>query len=135
MKPIRVYFPVMLAVLLFLATASQAADLKPAASNAGGVRVDVVPVQLAAGQQARFQVSLNTHSVPLDQDLTAVSVLRDSRGREYKPVHWDGAPPGGHHRKGILVFPELSAPLNSVTLTIHDIAGIANRDFAWQLNQ
>lgn len=127
------YFPVIITALLFLASTAMASGFKTVVSNAGGVRVDVIPLQLTTGRAARFEVRLNTHSVPLDQDLATVSVLRDDQGREYKPVQWDGDPPGGHHRKGVLVFPELAAPLASVTLTISNVANIDAREFAWQL--
>lgn len=129
-----VCFPAILIAVLFLATVSVAADFGTMVSNAGGVRVDVLPVQLAAGQTARFVVRLNTHSVNLDYDLTEVAVLRDNQGREYTPTQWDGDPPGGHHRRGVLVFPKLTAPLSSVTLTIRDVARVGARDFTWQLN-
>lgn len=129
------YIPAIIMVLLFLASTAMASDYKTVVSNEGGVRVDVIPLQLANRQAARFEVRLNTHSVPLEQDLAAISVLRDDQGREYKPVQWEGDPPGGHHREGVLVFPELAAPLNSVTLTISSVANVASREFTWKLNQ
>ncbi len=122
-----------LSALLLFATLAIASGFKTEVSNDGGVMVEVTPAQLATGQAPRFEVQLNTHSVPLEQDLTTVSILRDDKGREYKPLAWDGSPPGGHHRRGTLVFPELSGPVTSVTLTIRDVAGVAARDFTWQI--
>jgi len=128
------YFQAALLGLILFAGLAMASGLKTEVNNDGGVRVEVTPAQLATGQASRFEVRLNTHSVPLDQDLTAVAVLHDNEGREYKPLAWDGSPPGGHHRRGTLVFPALSGPVTSVTLTIRDVAGVAARDFTWQVN-
>lgn len=127
------YLPTALIALLFMAAVSMASDFKPVSSNAGRVRVDVVPLQLAAGKAASFEVRLTTHSVELSQDLKLVSILRDDQGHEYTPLQWEGDPPGGHHRKGVLVFPELKAPVTSVTLTIRDVSNVASREFAWKL--
>ncbi len=126
--------PAELIVVLCFAPITAAEAFKTMVSNAGGVRVDVLPMQLAPGKAARFGVRLNTHTVNLDYDLTALAELRDNKGRKYKPTQWDGDPPGGHHRRGVLVFPELKAPLTSVTLTIRNVAGIAARDFNRQMS-
>ena len=86
-----------------------------------------------------FAVALDTHSVDLDGiDLRTLAVLRTSDGREAQPTSWN-APKGGHHREGELTFPATAtdgSPLNgatteTITLTIRDIAGVAERSFQW----
>ncbi len=84
-----------------------------------------------------FDVSMNTHSVDLDQyDLGELAVLRDDTGNEYSPVSWDSAP-GGHHRQGTLTF-SLPDSLRQgyaehLELVIRDIAGIETRILKWEL--
>ena len=125
-----------LALLVSLALfglASEAMAYKMKSSKKSGVRVEVKPVQLVPGRQANFEVRMNTHSVPLDQDMTAVCTLIDDQGREYKPLKWKGSPPGGHHRSGVLAFPPLEGNTKSVTLIIRNIANVPERTFGWQV--
>ncbi len=103
-------------------------------SNKGnGVRITVKPTTLALNQAATFDVQLNTHSVDLSQDLAVVSELKDDKGRSYRPDQWKGDPPGGHHRKGTLIFPVLEGPVQSVTLIIRDVANVPERVFTWKV--
>lgn len=102
-------------------------------NNKGRVMVNVRPVQLAAGQPAKFEVRMNTHSVTLDHDLVAACTLRDDRGREYQPTGWDGSPSGGHHRKGILEFPELKGDTEKITLVIRQVSNVPERIFEWSV--
>lgn len=129
-RDLRIAFTI-LSVIVWITLSLPAMAFESKASRGNGVRVDVVPVKLAAGQAAQFKVRMNTHSVEIDQDLTAVSDLRDDQGRQYRPAKWEGSPPGGHHRKGVLSFPALESSARSVTLTIRDIAGVAERTFTW----
>lgn len=125
--------------LMVLATAIGAASsawaYEELAHNGNGVRVTVKPTALVPDQQAMFDVSLNTHSVALDQDLTAEAELNDDQGSRLRPLQWDGSPPGGHHRKGTLIFPALPASVKSVTLTIRNVADVPERTFTWQVRQ
>jgi len=102
-------------------------------SKANSVRVDVVPVQLSSGNEAKFEVRMNTHSVPLTYDLVAISILKDDQGHEYRASVWNGSPAGGHHRSGVLEFPAIAQGTKSVTLYIKNIAGVAERTFEWKL--
>ena len=105
-------------------------------SNSGNsVRVDVKPVLLARGESAKFQVRMNTHTVDLGEDMVAVSTLEDDQGRKYQPTLWEGSGPGGHHRRGTLVFPALEGSPKSVTLVIRGIADVTQRSFEWELEQ
>ena len=102
-------------------------------NNANSVRVDVVPIQLRSGKQAKFEIRMNTHSVPLEYDLVTVSLLKDDQGREYRASVWNGSPAGGHHRSGVLEFPLIKGNPGSVTLIIQNIANIPERTFKWRI--
>lgn len=104
-------------------------------NNENRVRIDVQPVQLTPGRPMKFEVRMNTHSADLGQDMAAVSILKDNKGREYKPTAWQGAPPGGHHRKGILEFPELTEDCASITLVIRAIDNVPERTFNWRIEK
>jgi len=130
-KPFKLIGILSFTLLLSTAVSALAYDMQ--ASNDNGVRVTVTPRTLAQNQAAEFDVSLNTHSVDLSQDLAAVSELRDDQGNSYAPSRWDGSPPGGHHRKGTLFFPALKASVHSVTLIIRDVAKVPERAFSWKV--
>jgi hypothetical protein len=119
--------------ILFLISVSAAAAFETQKSSANRVRVDVKPIQLTIGQPARFQVWLNTHFVALGDDLAAAAVLRDDQGHTYRATAWEGSPPGGHHRKGVLEFPKLEGSPASLTLIIKGVAGVPERLFRWEL--
>ena len=120
-----------LTVGLGLVLEARAYDRKSNRENR--VRVDVVPVQLVSGKPAQFEVRMNTHSADIGQDMVSVCTLKDDNDREYQPVSWDGSPPGGHHRSGILEFPSIDGNTESVTLVIRDIANVPERIFTWKL--
>ncbi|MEK7246819.1 MAG: hypothetical protein AAB223_12460 [Pseudomonadota bacterium] len=116
------------------ARAQQAKPPQPQVSNEGQVTVKVAPLTLSTGAETwRFEVEFNTHTVPLTQDLLAVAVLTGPGGEDRRPVTWEGDPPGGHHRKGILVFKPISPAPTSVTLRIRQIGTVAERSFTWPL--
>ena len=125
----------LLVSLALVGPVSQAVAYESKSSGENGVQVEVKPVELTAGKPASFEVSMNTHSGDLSQDLTAVATLKDNQGREYKPLNWRGSSPGGHHRRGTLEFPALAVSAKSVTLTIRKIAEVPERPFQWQLEK
>ena len=98
------------------------------------VRVDVKPVQLAPGQPAKFEVQMNTHSEALEEDMVAVSSLKDNAGRVYQATAWQGSEPGGHHREGVLEFPKLENNPESITLIIRKVANVPERTFEWSVD-
>jgi len=100
-------------------------------NSEGEVTVTVKPLKIARGENTIFLVSLETHTVELDKDLKNVSVMRDDKGKEYKPTNWTGGQ-GGHHINGNLVFPPISKDTKSVKLTIKEINNI-DREFIWKL--
>jgi hypothetical protein len=120
-------------ILPILGLASDAEAYRSITSRMNGVTVDVKPIQFAPGKPAKFQVRMNTHTMDLAEDMTVVSTLRDDQGREYGPVSWKGSPPGGHHRRGVLMFPALEGNPKSVTLVIRNIANVTERIFEWKV--
>jgi len=130
----RLSLSMILGVALASAVAVAAAPLERVTSSAGGVMVAVQPVDLAPGAKSwDFDVSLNTHVHPLEQDLARVSVLVDANGARHAPLAWKGDPPGGHHRKGVLEFAPVSGSPAYVELQIRDVGTPEARTFRWQL--
>lgn len=124
-------------VLGTAATLSFAAEptsgLAPQVSKRDGVTVTVTPQDLS--RQARswtFAVVLETHTGTLDDDLVKSSSLLVD-GRRHAALDWQGAAPGGHHRKGVLRFAAVAPPPQSLELEIRR-AGEANpRVFRWPI--
>ena len=99
-------------------------------NNEGEVTINVRYLGFKENSMS-FEVVMDTHSIDLDQyDLGQLSLLKDNKGNEYRPVSWDSEV-GGHHRNGILTF-SLTAPadkINKIELTIQNVAGIKERVF------
>ncbi len=102
-------------------------------NNADGVRVDIKPKGIVAGSALEFEIVMDTHTKPLDADLTKTAVLVDDSGRRYVPLSWQGDPPGGHHRKGVLRFPAPSEQIKSLELQIEGLGGASKRVFQWTI--
>ncbi|MEK7652638.1 MAG: hypothetical protein AAB334_01690 [Patescibacteria group bacterium] len=99
-------------------------------NNEGAVTVKVTPNL----SDWSFEVTLDTHSVSINKDLTKVSILIDENKNEYMPIIWDGDSSDGHHRTGILRFGKIIPIPKSVTLVIRQIGDIAERKFLWTIN-
>lgn len=97
------------------------------------VTVTVTPIVDISLQSKewKFDVVMDTHSVELDQDLLKITVLVDDRGKEYKPLNWEGLV-GGHHREGMLTFNQITPLPKSIEIKISDVGGVV-RSFMWQL--
>ena len=135
-KYLKISHFVSLVITLFLVNlAVDASAYQAQSDDQNRVRVDVRPVQLLPGKPAKFEIRINTHSGNLGQDLVAVCTLKDNSGREYRPTGWDGSPPGGHHRSGVLEFPELANGTQSITLVIREVANVPERVFNWSIER
>jgi len=108
------------------------ARLAARSSDAGGVRVVVKPTSIAAGSAWEFEVTMDTHTKPLNEDLTKVAVLLDESQQRYAPSEWRGDPPGGHHRKGVLRFPAPTGQPKSFEVHIESLGGPGKRVFQWK---
>lgn len=123
---------VMIAVACGTAFAASS-NLTAQTSREGNVNVTVTPRNLAPGASSwDFEVVLETHTQPLEQDLTKVAALVDAQGKPHAPLGWKGDPPGGHHRRGVLQFQPLAGNPAAVELRIQGIGGV-DRTFRWQL--
>ena len=140
MRSLRFFF-ILLAIGALIGSANliSAESAPPAlearSSDAEGVRVVVQPrTNAPVDGKWEFNVSMNTHTKPLNDDLVRVSVLIDDAGHRLIPLAWQGDPPGGHHRKGVLQFRVEDAKPKSVELQIEGVGGAEKRVFQWQLN-
>jgi len=103
-------------------------------SSEGLVTVKVTPKDLLPSFLSwDFEIILDTHSGNLDQDLIKTSVLIDDKGNQFNPISWEGDPPQGHHRQGILKFNPIFPRPKSIELIINQVGGISERSFKWQL--
>lgn len=118
-----------LSVCLVLPAQAQGA-LVTRTSDANDVRIVIKPKNVADGAPWEFEVTMDTHTKPLDQDLTKTAVLLDAKQQGYRPTAWQGDPPGGHHRKGVLHFPA-PANTNSFAIEMTGIGGPKKHVFRW----
>lgn len=120
--------------LMALVMVLGAAAATPQTSNEGGVVIRVTPARLAPGAVTwDFEVVFETHTVQLTGDPAQFTVLLDPQGQVHAPLRWDGDPPGGHHRKGILKFKPIRPAPVTVTLKIRGIGGVPERAFTWSI--
>ena len=102
-------------------------------NSGGGVTAKVTYLNPQGTEDARFEISLDTHSVNLDSyDLKALSLLRDDAGKVYQPTKVENKG-SGHHRQLVLVFPKPAPGNKRFELVIKDIAGVKERSFVWDL--
>ncbi len=108
------------------------ADLTQTKEEAA-VTVKVTPLNLQDGSAGTldFEITLDTHSVDLSYDLTAIATLSSNAGEEAKPAKWDGPGGGGHHMSGTLSFPQMKDRGKSLTLILRGIADVPERTFVW----
>lgn len=123
---------VTMAAAIPMADASEVA-LVPQTSNAMGVKVTVTPWNLSGLTETwDFDVVLETHTRKLGDDMAKSSTLIVD-GKRYASIGWEGAPPGGHHRKGLLRFKAIAPPPPAVELQIRLGSENAPRKFQWYL--
>lgn len=104
-------------------------------SDGGGVRVVVTPKTVESGATVwEFEVVMDTHTKPLNEDLVRAAVLVDDSRRQHAPLAWQGDPPGGHHRQGILRFPSPTEKPKTIELQISGVGGSGTLVFRWELN-
>jgi hypothetical protein len=124
----------LLGLLFALAFAVNAAELTTQRSSERGVTVAVTPQNVAPNASAwEFKVVFDTHSADLSDDLLKSAVLVDPAGKRHTPLAWDGAPPGGHHREGVLRFAPITPSPSAVELQISRPGEATARSFRWKL--
>jgi hypothetical protein len=127
----RLIFPVL---ALFLAAGAAQAQFATQKSSANGVTVAVTPMNLGADAKTwDFTVVLDTHTQDLADDLVKSAVLLDDKGNQFKALAWEGAGPGGHHRKGVLKFNPVAPPPQAIERRISRPGEAKARIFRWGL--
>ncbi len=116
------------------ASQSSGARFETKSHEGGSVTVKVTPLALGLEQPLVFDLAMDTHSVDLSDDLTKIVIVRDDAGKEYAPIAWEGAGPGGHHREGKLKFAALTGKPKYVELVIKGLARVPERVFRWELS-
>ncbi len=107
-------------------------DLSAKMNSENLVSIEIEPIGFSFNKPIKFDVSMNTHQASLDFDLTKISHLEDDKGNIYQPSSWEGSPPGGHHRSGILIFPGLREKTKFIKLTMKNVDGVPERVFKWE---
>ena len=132
MRPRLTFFAICLAVgLLAMAGPAAAQKLSAQSSSAGGVTIKATPRTLSGGAW-EFEIVFDTHTQELNDNLVkSASLLAD--GKPLAPAGWQGDPPGGHHRKGVLKFNGTAPGPQAIELTITRPGEPTPRSFRWQL--
>jgi hypothetical protein len=112
---------------------SSAGPLPARTTDAQMVAVTITPKDLPAAGEWQFDVAMNTHVSPLEDDLAANAVLVDPQGRSHAPVAWRGDGPGSHHRKGVLAFAPITPRPAAIELRLQRPGEAAPRTFKWTL--
>ena len=129
----------LIARLLVLMTASlvasgaNAATALPAQSSAvAGVTVKATP-RTISGSVWEFEIVFDTHTQELKDDLVKSASLV-AGGKVLPPAAWQGDPPGGHHRKGVLKFNAADPRPRDIELRLTRPGEPQARSFRWQLD-
>ena len=108
-----------------------AQSLSTQSSGTAGVTVKATP-RVSSGGAWEFEIVFDTHTQELNDDLVkSASLLAD--GKPLAPAGWQGDPPGGHHRKGVLKFSATAPGTQAIELTITRPGEPTPRSFRWQL--
>lgn len=105
-------------------------SLKPITTNEASVAVKVTPRTLE-GAVWEFEVAFDTHSQELKDDLLKSAALMAADGSPVPPLEWKGAPPGGHHRSGVLRFAAPSPAPRVIELRISRAGEAKPRIYRW----
>jgi|GEM_PF-654966 len=102
--------------------------------NQVNIAVDVTPLDLLPqSKEWKFNIVMDAHVAPLNQEMTKVAVLVDDQGKEYLPIAWTGDGTGGHHREGVLTFSAITSISDTIELRIKEVGQSTVRVFKWQI--
>jgi hypothetical protein len=114
-------------------------------NSGGGVELSLEllnPELLLTGEDIVFDVSMNTHSVSLDEyKLDEISYLRNDGGVLFKAISWESPKGGGHHLFGKLRFPGTDNAGKKIftdgagymEVVITGLSNVKERIFRWTL--
>ena len=122
----------LLAAFACPAVTSAAADLPEQATSVSGVTMKVTPRNVE-GAGWEFEVVFDTHSQELKDDLPQSAVLVIDGGAPVAATGWQGDPPGGHHRKGVLGFKTSATAPQEIELRLQRPSESESRTFRWRL--
>ncbi len=140
-----VIFTVFVAALIVFSQKDVFAQSLTQRTSGGSVQIALIllnPEALYSGEDILFEVSMNTHSVPLDQyRMEELSFIRGKRGRLSSALAWESSKGGGHHRFGKLRFsgkdksgePIIGKGDKYLEVIIKNVGGISERVFRWDL--
>ena len=78
-----------------------------------------------------FEVAFDTHTQELKDDLLKSATLMAADGSPVPPLGWKGAPPGGHHRSGVLSFAAPSPAPKMIELRLNRPGEVKPRIYSW----
>ncbi len=99
--------------------------LKPRVNSEAGVQITATYLPDITDATA-FEIKVTAH-MNYNDDFMNNTYLRDSGGKTYQPLSYEGS--GGHHASGTLRFPKTES--KSFDLVIKDVAGVNERVFKW----
>ncbi len=99
--------------------------LEPRENSEEGIKISVAYLPDITDATA-FEIKVTAHS-DYDDDFKKNSYLRDSNGKTYQPLSYEGE--GGHHASGTLRFQKIES--KRFELVIQDVAGVKERIFKW----
>jgi hypothetical protein len=120
----------LLAANLLVNGVSAAQDLPVQTSTQSAVTVKVTP-RMVQGSVWEFDVVFDTHTQELKDDLLKTASLVAADGTLSAPSAWQGDPPSGHHRKGVLRFNAPKPEPAILELRIHRPGEATPRSFKW----
>lgn len=123
----------LIALLLVLVSLPLAAAEFPSrTTSSGGVSLKVTPQSLSATAWD-FYLLFETHVQEISDDLVKNSVLIADGAAPVAPLEWQGDPPGGHHRRGVLRFKPPSPAPRTIELRIQRPGEAVPRSYRWEL--
>ncbi len=99
--------------------------LEPRENSDAGIKITATYLPDITDATA-FEIKVTAHK-DYNDAFGNISYLRDSSGKIYQPVSYEGS--GGHHASGVLRFPKIES--KRYELVIQDIASVKERVFKW----
>lgn len=99
--------------------------LEPRENSEEGIKISVTYLPDITDATA-FEIKVTAHE-DYDDDFKKNSYLRDSSGKTYQPLSYEGEV--GHHASGTLRFPKIES--KRFELVIQDVAGVEERVLKW----
>ncbi len=99
--------------------------LEPRENSEAGIKISVTYLPEITDATA-FEIKVTAHQ-DYNDAFDKISYLRDSSGKIYQPLSYEGS--RGHHASGTLKFPKFES--KRFELVIQDVADVKERVFKW----